>query len=158
MTYLKGTNDFGLYYKRSDKFELNSYTDANWGGNIDDRKSTSGGALFLGKRLVTWTSKKKTCTSQSTVEEKYVAATINRTNIVQLKHLLKGVKEEITKPVILYCNKTSAINISKNLVMHAKIKHIAIKYHYVRELVDDKQVKMEYIHTKEQIVDIFTKP
>ena len=67
-------------------------------------------------------------------------------------------KEEITKPVILYCDNTSDINISKNLVMHAKTKHIAIKYHYVRELVEDKQVKMEYIHIKEQIADIFTKP
>ena len=67
-------------------------------------------------------------------------------------------KEEITKPMILYCDNTSAISISKNPVMHAKTKHIAIKYHYVWELVEDKQVKMEYIHTKEKIVDIFTKP
>ena len=67
-------------------------------------------------------------------------------------------KEEVTKPVILYCDNTSAMNISKNLVMHAKTKHIAIKYHYVRELVEDKKGKMEYIHTKEKIVDIFTKP
>ena len=67
-------------------------------------------------------------------------------------------KEEVTKLVILYCDNTSAINISKNLVMHTKTKYIAIKYHYVRELVEDKQVKMEYIHTKEKIIDIFTKP
>ena len=67
-------------------------------------------------------------------------------------------KKEITNPVILYCDNTSVINISKNPVMHAKTKHIAIKYHYVRELVEDKQVKMEYIHTKEQIAHIFTKP
>ena len=67
-------------------------------------------------------------------------------------------KEKVTKPVILYYDNTSAINISKNLVTHEKTKHILIKYHYVRELVEDKEVKMEYIHTKEQIVDIFTKP
>ena len=67
-------------------------------------------------------------------------------------------KEEITKRVILYCDNTSSINISKNLVMHEKTKHITIKYHYVRELVEDKQVKMEYIHTKEKIENIFTKP
>ena len=156
--YLKETYDFGLYYKRSDKFELNAYTYADWGGNIDDRKSTSRGALLLGKRLVTWTSKKQTCTSESTAEVEYIATAINCTNIVWLKNLLKGMKEEVTKLVILYCDNTSAINISKNLVMHVKTKHITIKYHYVRELVEDKQVKMEYIHTKEQIVDIFTKP
>ena len=101
MRYLKGTDDFGLYYKKNENFELNAYTDADLGGNIDDRKSTSGGALFLGKRLITWTSKKQTCTSQSIVEVEYVVATINCTNIVWLKHLLKGMKEEVTKPVTL---------------------------------------------------------
>ena len=59
----KGKDDFGLYYNRGDKFELNAYIDVDWGGNIDDRKNTSGEALFLGKRLATWTSKKQTCTS-----------------------------------------------------------------------------------------------
>ena len=91
--YLKGTNDFGLYYRRSEKFELNACIDVDWGGNIDDRKSTIQGALFLGRRLVTWTSKKKSCTSQSTVEAEYVATTINYTNIIWIKHLLKGMKE-----------------------------------------------------------------
>ena len=67
-------------------------------------------------------------------------------------------KEEITEPMILYCDNISAINISKNPMMHAKTKHIAIKYHYGRELVEDKQVRMEYVNSKEQIDDIFTKP
>ena len=66
-------------------------------------------------------------------------------------------KEEITKLVILYCDITSSINMSKNPVMHTKKKHIAIKYHYLRELVQDKEVKMEYVNSKEKIVDIFTK-
>ena len=66
-------------------------------------------------------------------------------------------KEEITKPMILYCDNTSVINISKNLVMHTKTKHIEIKYHYLRELVQDKEVKMEYVNTKEKIYDIFKK-
>ena len=67
-------------------------------------------------------------------------------------------KEEITELVILYCDNKSAINISNNPMMHAKTKHIAIKYHYVRELVEDKQVKMKYIHSREQIANILTKP
>ena len=66
-------------------------------------------------------------------------------------------KEEITKPVILYCDNTSAINISKSLVMHTKTKNIIIKYHYMRELIQDKEVKMEYVNTKEKISNIFTK-
>ena len=111
MRYLKGTEDYGLYYKKNEKFELRAYTDANWAGNIDDRKSTSGGAFFLGKRLVTWTRKKQNCISQSTAEAEYVVASVNCTNIVWIKQLLKGMKEEIIEPVILYCDNTSAINI-----------------------------------------------
>ena len=66
-------------------------------------------------------------------------------------------KEEIIEPMILYCDNTSVISISKNHVMHIKTKHIANKYHYLRELVQDKEVKMEYVNTKEQIANIFTK-
>ena len=99
-TVLVGTEDFGLYYKKNENFELRAYTDADWGGNIDDIKKISRGVLFLGRILVTWTSKKKSCTSQSTTKAKFVVATINYTNIVWIKHLLKGMKEEITKYVI----------------------------------------------------------
>ena len=71
--------------------------------------------------------------------------------------MLKGMKEEITDLVVIYCDNTSFINISKNLVMHTKTKHIAINYQYLKELVQDKEVKLEYVHTKEQIANIFTK-
>ena len=130
----------------------------DWAGNIDDRESTSGGALFLGKRSVSWTSKKQNYISQSTTEVEYVAATVNYLNIIWIKKLLKGMKEEIIDPMVIYCDNTSAINISKNLVMHTKKKYISIKYHYLRELVQDKEVKREYVNTKEHIADIFTKP
>ena len=108
---------------------MRAYTDANWAGNIDDRKSTSGGAFFLGKRLVTWTTKKQNCISQSIAEVEYVTTTVNCTNIVWIKQLLKVMKEAIIEPMILYCDNTSVINISKNHVMHTKTKHVAIKYH-----------------------------
>ena len=71
---------------------------------------------------------------------------------------MEVIKVEIKEPIVMYCDNTSAINISKNLVMHSKTKHIAIKYHFVRELVHDKEVRLEYVNTKEQIVDKFTKP
>ena len=67
-------------------------------------------------------------------------------------------KVEIKEPIIMFYDNTSAINISKNPVMHSKTKHIAIKYHFVRELVKDKEIRLEYVHSKEKIADIFTKP
>ena len=101
---------------------------------------------------------KKNCTSQSTIEAKYVAVVVNCSNIVWFKKSLERMKVEIKDPVVIYCDNTNAINISKNLVMHSKIKHIAIKYHFLRELVQDKEVRLEYVNTKEQIANIFTKP
>ena len=158
MRYLKGTEDYGLWYKFGGNLDLKVFIDADWAGNIDDRKNTSGGAFFLGKRLVSWTSKKQNCTSQSTAEVEYVAAVVNCSNIVWFKQILEGMKMEIKEPVVMFCDNTSAINICKNPVMHSKTKHIAIKYHFVRELVQVKEVRLEYVHTKEQIADIFTKP
>ena len=67
-------------------------------------------------------------------------------------------KVEIKDLVVIFCDNTSAINISKNPMMHTKTKHIAIKFHFLRKLVQDKEVRLEYVNTKEQITDIFTKP
>ena len=158
LTYLKGTEGYGLWYKLGENLDLKVFIDVDWIGNLDDRKRTSGGAFFLGKRLVSWTRKKQNCTSQSTTEAEYVLAAVNFSNIVWFKQLLEGMKVEIKEPVVMYYDNTSTINISKNPVMHSKTKHIAIKYYFVRELVQDKEIKLEYVHTKEQIANIFTKP
>lgn len=136
--------DYGI------NLDLKVFTNVDWERNLDEKKSTSGGAFFLGKRLVSWTSKKQNSTSQSTAEVEYVAAVVNCSNIVQFKQLLQGMKVKIKEPIVMFCDNTSAINISMNPVMHSKTKHIIIKYHFVTELVQDKEIRLEYVHTKEQ--------
>ena len=97
------------------------FTNVDWVGSLDDRKSTSGGAFFLGKRLVSLTSKIQNCISQFTIEEEYVVVVVvNCSNIVWFKQLLEGMKIEIKDLEVIYCDNTSAINIKKNLVMHTK--------------------------------------
>ena len=86
-----------------------------------------------------------------------MVATVNYSNIIWFKQLLAVIKIEIKDLVVIFCDNTSVINISNNLVMYTKTKHIAIKY-FLRQLVQDKEVRLEYVNTKEQIVDIFTKP
>ena len=85
MRYLIGTKDYGLWYKPRENLGLKGFIDVDWVESIDDRKRTSGEAFFLGKRLVSWTSKKKNCTSQSTTEAEYVVAVVNCSNIVWFK-------------------------------------------------------------------------
>ena len=125
---------------------------------MDDRKSTSGGAFYLGKSLVVWLSKKETCISLSTIEAEYIAAATCCTQVMWMKQTLQDMKVSIIEPISIKCDNTSAISISINLVLHSKTKHIPIKYHFLREQVAEKIVKMEYVPTEEKTTDIFTKP
>ena len=75
-----------------------------------------------------------------------------------MKQTLQGIQVKYDEPILVLYDNTSAINISKNLVMHSKTKHIPIKFHFLREQVTEKNIKLEYIATKKQIADIFTKP
>jgi hypothetical protein len=75
-----------------------------------------------------------------------------------MKHTLTYIQVQYDEPIPIYCDNTSVINISKNLVMHSKMKHIPIKYHFLREQIAEKNIRFEYVGTKEQVIDIFTKP
>jgi hypothetical protein len=156
--YLKGAMEYFLWYDRSNDFTLEAYIDVDWAGDIDDRKSTSGGALFLRGRLVSWLSKNQDSVSLSTTKLEYVATTINCTQVIWMKQMLKYIVLTFDEPILVQCDNTSTFNMSKYLVMHSKTKHISIKYHMIREKVAKKEVKLEYVSTKEQIVDICTKP
>jgi hypothetical protein len=135
-----------------------AYTDADWAGCIDDRRSTSGATFYLGECLVSWLSKKQSSVSLSTAEAEYIAATTCCTQVLWMKQTLTDIQVEYDEPIPIYCDNTSAISISKNPVMHSKTKHIPIKYHFLREQVAEKNIRVEYVGTKEQVANIFTKP
>jgi hypothetical protein len=156
--YLKGTKEFGLYYPKGKDLSLIAYTDAEWAGFIDDRRSTNGATFYLGECLVSWLRKKLTLVSVSTAEAEYIAATTCFTQVLWMKQTLTNIQVEYDEPIPIYCDNTSAINISNNLVMHSKMKHIPIKYHFLWEQVAKKNIRVKYVGTKEQVANIFTKP
>eukprot|EP00253_Pinus_taeda_P031200 PITA_31200 len=155
--YLQGTQNYGLWYPRGTDLSLHAYTDGDWEGSMDDRKSTSGGAFFIGPRLVSWFSKKESSIVLSTAKAEYVAAASCCTQLLWMMQTLQDLQITCTPPISIFCDNTSAISISKNLVMHSKTKHIPIKYHFLREQVLQQKVKLEYVPSKEQIADILTK-
>ena len=156
--YLQGTQNYGLWYPKDTNLTLHAYTDADWAGSVDDRKSTSGGAFFMGSRLVSWFSKKQSSIALSTAEIEYVAAVSCCTQLLWTMQKLQDIQITCTPPISIQCDNTSAISISKNLVMHSKTKHIPIKYHFLREQVLKQKVKLEYVLSKEEVADIFSKP
>lgn len=118
--YLKGTIVYGLWYPYRGNFSLKVFTDTDWARNVDYQKSINSGDFLLGGRLVSWTSKRKNCVSQSTIEAEYVIASMNCKQFICMSHVLEGFKQNMTELVIIYCENTSAINIFKNPMLHAR--------------------------------------
>ena len=112
----------------------------------------------MGPRLVSWFSKKQSSIALSTVESEYVAAASCCTQLLWMMKTLQDIQIKCSPPISIMRDNTSAISISKNPVMHSKTKHIPIKYHFLREQVLEQKVKLEYVPSKEQVADIFTKP
>eukprot|EP00253_Pinus_taeda_P011574 PITA_11574 len=156
--YLQGTQNYGLWYLGDTDLTRHAYTNADWDGSVDDRKSTSGGAFFMGSRLVSWFNKKQSSIALSTSEVEYVAAASCCTQVLWMMKTLQDFQVTCTTPISILCDNTSAISISRNPVMHSKTKHIPIKYHFLWEQVLEQKVKLEYVPSKEQVVDILTKP
>ena len=136
---------------------LVGYSGSNWTDNADDRKSTTGGCFYVKANLVAWMSKKKNSISLSTVKAEYVDAGSCCSQFIWMKNLLGdyGISKDT---MVVYCDNFSAIDISKNSVQHSKTKHIEIRYHFIRDLVERKIVTLEYIPIERQNADIFTKP
>ncbi|KAL5866165.1 hypothetical protein ACOSQ3_003679 [Xanthoceras sorbifolium] len=158
LRYIKGTIDFGLFYSVSNDYKLVGYSDSDWGGDIDDRKSTSGFVFFMGNTAFTWMSKKQPIVTLSTCEAEYVAATSCVCHVIWLRNLLKELGLPQEEPTEICVDNKSAIALAKNPVFHDRSKHIDTRYHYIRECIAKRDVQMEYVKSKDQIADIFTKP
>lgn len=147
----------GIWYSRRSSLDLIGYTDSDWAGCCDDRRSTTGGCCYLGNNLISWYSKKQNVVALSTAEAEYVAASCYCTQLIWMRQMLDdyGIHKE---GFLVLCNNTSAISISKNPVHHSRSKHIDIRYHFIRDLVEDNVCNIEHIGMSEQLTDILTKP
>ena len=155
--YINGTPDYGLWYSKDSNACLTVYLDADWASSVNNRTSTSGGCFYLAKNLVSWMSKKQNSVSLSTAEAEYIAAGSCCTQLLWMKKLLHdyGI---LQNTMYVFCDNTSAINLSKNLVQRSKSKYIEIHYHFIRDLVEERVMCREFIHIDNQKADIFTKP
>jgi hypothetical protein len=157
MRYLVHTPKFGLWYPKGFTFDLIGYSDADWAGCKIDRKSTLGTCQFLGRSLVSWASKKQNFVALSTAEAEYIAASHCCAQLLWMRQTLRDYGYKLSK-VPLLCDNESAIRMADNPVEHSRTKHIAIQYHFFRDHQQRGDIEIAYVSTKEQLVDIFTKP
>ncbi|GKB52820.1 hypothetical protein Tco_0903573 [Tanacetum coccineum] len=136
---------------------LTAYSDADHAGCQDTRRSTSGSAQFLGDKLVSWSSKKQKSTAISSTEAEYIALSGCCAQILWMRSQLTDYGFTFNK-IPLYCDNKSAIALCCNNVQHSRAKHIDVRYHFIKEQVENGIVELYFVRTEYQLADIFTKP
>ena len=155
--YLQGTADYGLHLRSSSALSIRAYTDADWAGCSDTRRSTSGYCVYLGDNLISWSSKRQFTISRSSAEAEYSGVANVVAEICWLRNLLLELHRPLTKASLVYCDNVSAIYLSGNPVQHQRTKHIELDIHFVREHVQKGLVCILHMPSPFQIADIFTK-
>ena len=134
MRYFRGTGDMGLLYDGNEETTTCvGYSDANWAGDLDDRKSTSAYVFQISNAAISWRSKKQSCVALSTAEPEYMALASATHEAVWLQQLLTDLKSKPNCPLLIFEDNQAAICMAKNAQYHRRAKHIDIKYHFIRE-------------------------
>ncbi|GJW48240.1 putative ribonuclease H-like domain-containing protein [Tanacetum coccineum] len=154
--YLKHQPKLGLWYPKDSPFELEAYSDSDYGGASLDRKSTTGGCQFLGRRLIYWQCKKQTIVANSTIEAEYVAAANCCGQVLWIQNQMMdyGFNFMNTK---IHIDNESTISVIKNPVAHSRTKHIEIRFHFIRDCYEKRLIEVIKIHTDHNVANLLTK-
>ncbi|UYV65699.1 hypothetical protein LAZ67_3005177 [Cordylochernes scorpioides] len=158
LRYLKGTSCLRITYRKSNE-ALHGYADADWGGNLVDRKSHTGIVYFLVRGPIAWESKKQQTVTLSSTESEYIALCEAGKEAVYLRALLDemGFGELLNGPTVLKTDNQGAQQLARNPAYHARTKHIDIKWHFIRSICSDGLVEVVHTPTQENVADILTK-
>ena len=155
--YLKGTIDYQLQYEGSSVSSLQAYADANFAPDLTHCKSTMGYVVCLAGAPVIWKTTRQTSVARSTTDAETMALGHCSAEIVWLRSLLFEIDILQNEPTVIFGDNQSSLKICNNPVFHQRSKHMAIQYHYTRELVQDKQIRLEYCRSTDMLADILTK-
>ena len=157
LRYLKGTSSTGIYFDKNDHLDLIAYTDADWAGDRDGRKSTSGYFTLVGGNLVTWRSKKQKVVALSSAEAEFRGIEKGITEILLIRKLMSEIGFPQKTACKLFCDNKAAISISENPVQHDRTKHVEIDRHFIKDKLEDKIIKLPFVRSRDQLADILTK-
>jgi histone deacetylase 1/2 len=158
LRYIRHTVSYGLRLCASSSTLLSAFSDADWAGNPDDRRSTGGYAVFFGPNLIAWSARKQPTVSRSSTEAEYKAVGNATAELIWVQSLLRELRVPQPQSPVLWCDNIGATYLSSNPVFHARTKHIEVDYHFVRERVAQRLLRIKFISSKDQLADIFTKP
>ncbi|GKA55457.1 putative RNA-directed DNA polymerase [Tanacetum coccineum] len=154
--YLKHQPNLGLWYPKDSPFHLEAFLDSDYAGDNHDRRSTSGGCQYLGRRLVSWQCKKQTIVAISSTEAEYVAAASCCAQVLWMQNQLLDYGFNFMNTEI-HIDNESTICIVRNPVLHSKTKHIQIRHHFIRDCYEQRLINVVKVHTDDNVADLLTK-
>ncbi len=157
LRYVWGTIHHALRYTVRN-LRLHGYTDVDWVGSVVKHKSTSGCSFSLGHASISWMSRKQKSVALSTVEAECIAVSMAYCEAIWLRKLFSELFEHVLDTTVIFCDNQSGIHLSQNLVFHNCSKHIDIRYHLIRYMVQWGVVRLQHIKTDEKVANILTKP
>ncbi|GJX95157.1 retrovirus-related pol polyprotein from transposon TNT 1-94 [Tanacetum coccineum] len=155
--YLKGIVNWGLWYLKDSSITLTAFADADHADCQDTRRSTSGSMQFLGDRLVSWSSKRQKSFAISSTETEKIAMSGSFAQILWMRSQLTDYGLGFNK-IPMYCDNKSAIALCCNNVQYSRLKHIDIRFHFIKEHVENGVIELYFVNTEYQLANIFTKP
>ena len=156
--YLRHSMDLGMKIQRSSSLLVSAFSDADWAGCSDDRRSTGGFAVFFGPNLISWSARKQATVSRSSTEAEYKSLANATAEIIWVQSVLGELGVPQPKVACIWCDNLGATYLSANPVFHARTKHIEVDFHFVRERVANKMLEVRFIPSGDQVADGFTKP
>nr|GFC79714.1 uncharacterized mitochondrial protein AtMg00810-like [Tanacetum cinerariifolium] len=154
--YLHGTVNWGLWYSKDSSIALTTFADANHAGCQDTRCCTSGSLQFLRDRLISWSSKRQKSVAISNTEAEYITISGCYAQILWMRSQLTDYGLGFNK-ILMYSDNKSVIALFCNNVQHSRSKHIDIRYHFIKEHVENDVIELYFVNTEYQLADIFTK-
>lgn len=161
LRYLKGTNDYELIFRKSNEdLDLIAYSDSDWASSVNDRRSTTGYCFALTKQgpVISWKTRKQPTVALSTCEAEYIGLATTTQESMYLIQLLNGMDKKRYTHTKIFGDNQGAIALSKNPVKRQRSKHIDVKYHFIRDALNEGKINIEYCPSEEMAADILTKP